>query len=234
MAGMSVHAMIRYWQYWASRFHPNIVVVYAAPFFYLGEFAPGAARQDPAAVAPPPVSEGPGLRSRLVLRMKDVFHLPDFIQDWRRERRIAAQLAGKDPAWFFRQVPQERLNHFADDLTELIRLIRRDGARVVLLTYATRHANPPRPEDWADLHGGRASLRATEEVIAEFERAAAAREIALGAELGIEVVDVGEVMNGRREYFADPVHFNDDGAAVIASLVAGHLETLRSPTSNAK
>jgi hypothetical protein len=170
------------------------------------------------------------VRSRLLLRMKDVFHVPDFIQKWRDERTIAARTAGKGPEWFFGSVPQDRLDLFAADLTELVRVIRRDGATPVLLTHAVCSATPPRPEDLADLHAMRIHLpRATEEVMAEFERVAGRKEADLGAALGVAVVDVAGVMNGHREWFADLVHFNDDGAAVIAALVARRLEALPEP-----
>jgi lysophospholipase L1-like esterase len=227
IAGMTVRGMIPYWQKWAAQFRPDVVVIYPSPLFYLYDYPPGAARADSAAAAPVPE---PGIHSRLVLRVKDVFHVPDFIQKWRDERAIAARTAGKGPEWFFDSVPQDRLDLFAADLAELIRLVRRDGATPVLLTHATRAASPPRTEDLADLHVMRIHLpRATEEVMAEFERAAGQREVALGADLGVAVVDVAGVMNGHREWFADLVHFNDEGAAVIASLVAQRLQALPDP-----
>jgi hypothetical protein len=224
LPGMTIRSMTRYWETWAGQFRPDVVVIYPSPAFYLSDAfsrAPRKKTQPPAAAEQEPA---PGPRSRLLFRMKDVLHLPDFVQRWRMERDIQKKLdaltAGEDGK-FFQTVPQERIDLFAADLVQLVKSIQKQGARPILLTHAIRSAVPPRAEDFNDLHAMRVHLpRATEEVLAEFEQAAARAVVARAGECGVRVVDIAEAMNGRRDWFADLVHFNDEGASVIGGLVA--------------
>jgi hypothetical protein len=160
--------------------------------------------------------------------LRDVFDIPDFIQNWRARRSIAAQVAAHGgEGWLFRAPPQDRLDAFLADLARLTDSIRARGAAPVLLTHAIRSAAPPSPEDREHLEGMRLFLpRATAGVILAFEKAAARRIAAYGQAHGIPVVDVDRRMSGRREWFADLVHFNDRGASVIAGLVADRVRDL--------
>jgi hypothetical protein len=230
LAGMTVRSMTHYWETWAGQFQPDIVVIYPSPLFYLNDGFSQAPR--PKSAPPPAQPEAPSMRSRFVFRMKDVFHVPDFIQKWRTERQIDALISGKSEDWFFREVPPDRLEVFAADLTKLTKAIEKRGARPVLLTHALRTATPLRPEDFDDLHGMRVHLpRASEEILAAFERAAVRAVVAQGAKEHVAVIDVAEVMNGRREWFADLVHFTDEGAAVIGGLVAKSIQAGDTRTS---
>jgi lysophospholipase L1-like esterase len=226
IAGMTVNGMIRYWHAWLASFKPDVVVIYPPPLFYLHEPPPWGGRKAKAATAPKAPEPAP-LRSRLVFRLKDMVHMPAFIDQWRTRRQVAALLEGKSDDWVFRSVPQDRLDHFVADVAELARTIEQSGARPVLLTHAIRAANPPRPEDHWDLFGMRVHLpRASEEVMVAFEEEVAQRVRALASQRGWPLVDVAARMNGRREWFADLVHFNDEGAGVIAGLVAEQLRQL--------
>jgi len=218
--GMTARSMSPYWERWASRFRPDVVIVYASPLFYLNDWASPARPPRPSAggAAAP---EGPSPRPRLWLRFKDVVHVPAVVQNWRDDRTIAAITAGKGEDWYLRSVPEDRVQLFRADLERLAASIKARGSRPVLVTHACRSEAPPRPEDLPDLHGMLVHVpRPTPEVMAEFEAAAARAVADLGRERGIPVVDAAAVMGGRRECFADLVHFNDAGAEVIAGLLA--------------
>jgi hypothetical protein len=164
------------------------------------------------------------------MRLQDYVTLPDFIQQYRDQRELAAKIAGQPEQWFFRELPGEQLQWYTEDLEALAQAIEARGVRPILLTPALRAKFPPDARDLQDLERGRVHTpRALPQVIVEFARAAATRIIALGQRHGWSVIDVGAVMHGERAYFGDLVHFNDDGALVIANLIAHHILSLDQP-----
>jgi hypothetical protein len=159
-------------------------------------------------------------------RWNDLYRsFPRFIKRWREDWVIRQQAAGKGEDWFFRTVPQDRLNQFIDDVRQLVAAIRADGARPILLTHANRSAAEPTAGDLDDAHGMRMFfVRATPETILAFERAAARSERELGREEKVEVIDLEAALSGKRECFADLVHFTDEGATTAARLVCQRLQ----------
>lgn len=236
IAGMTIGSMVPYWEEWVSRFRPQIVILYASPLFYLSDSFEAQSQPTPGAMRPvgTPARRGrataSGPKSRFLVRLKDAIELPEFIQKRRRERWIAASVDGKPPGWFFRTAPPDRLDLFMDDLEKLSESIRARGAEPVLLTHALRASTPPRPEDLDDLNSLRAHLpRATAGTFVAFNEAANESIKAFGVDRDIPVLDVAGVMNGRRDLFADLVHFNDRGASVIAGLIAERIEAACPP-----
>jgi hypothetical protein len=222
LPGMTVRSMISYWKAWVAQFRPDVVVIYPSPLFYLND----GFNEKPSSAAKPLATQGQNirslaLRSRLIARLKDMVHVPDVIQKQRDEQTIAARTEGRSEDWYFHCIPEARLKLFASDLNELTRIIAEDGACPVLLTHAMRAMTPPRSEDVDDLRSMRVHLpRATDEVLVDFECAAVTVVRSIGIEKHLPVVDVARDMNGRRHYFADLVHFNDEGASVIAERIA--------------
>jgi hypothetical protein len=138
---------------------------------------------------------------------------------------IRAKTSGKPADWFFPDVPRDRLDQFHDDLAALVDAIRASGAEPVLLTHALRAASPPRPDDWQDLQDMRLFYpRASHRTLVAFEDAVAVAVKELGREKGVPVIDVAAALNGHRAWFADLVHFTDDGAAEVAKVIAAGLE----------
>ncbi|MCS7045231.1 MAG: hypothetical protein NZO58_02625 [Gemmataceae bacterium] len=217
MAGITVKSMAPYWDHWVSRFGAKRVVVYPSPLFYLDVEAP-ALPTDPKV---PPAS----FQLRLVERVKDVYRgLPSWMKAWREDWVIRRQLAGRDGTWLFHDVPSDRLQRFADDLRDLVGRIRRAGAEPVLVTHAHRATWPLRGEDEAALRAFRLFFpRALPATMVAFERAANQAILALGCDERVAVIDAAAVLSGKREWFADLVHFNDVGAAVMARLLAAAL-----------
>jgi hypothetical protein len=221
--GLTLRGLITLWNGWAAGFRPRYVLVYPTPAFYLGEYAPRYPVLRPAKEAPPL----PPLTPRLLDRARDRFDFPIFVQRWRVRRMLQAEDAAHEPSWFFRTIPAERLEQFEADLTELVRVIKASGASPILLTHALAVQAPLDADEQAALEGLRAIRpRATEPVLLAFEDAARQATLAVAAATGAGVVDVAGAMNGRKEWFAeDYLHFNDEGAAQIAQLIARYLQS---------
>lgn len=237
MVGMELASMRRYWESWASRFHPNLVIIYPSPHFYLNE---GVTRR--AVGQPPPISEleakdatDRGFSSRFVLRLHNVFHWPYFIQKYRDERNIASQVVGKDPSWYFHTVPEDRLHLFAAELEMLVTSVQRAGATPILMVHAFRAAQPPRAEDYRDLEAFRVYMpRATPEIIARFEAAANNVIRRIAAEHRLVLIDPTLEVGGCRTCFGDLVHFTDRGATIVTDVIVKQIQpillTNRKPT----
>jgi len=221
--GLTLKGLVQLWKGWASRFRPDIVVVYPTPGFYL-------ANSPPDFVKPPsgnPPAPPPWWTPRLLERAKDVFEFPAFIQR-RRVARQLASLTSSEPGWAFSSLPADRLAQFEADLGLLADVVRDTGARVVLLTHATRFGGTPRADDEEALYAWRQfTPKASGDILLEFEQRAAEATVRAARRKGVALVDVRAVMNGHREWFAegDALHFNDAGAEVIADLIAQRLLT---------
>jgi hypothetical protein len=220
LPGMTVRSTIRYWERWASRFKPEVVVLYPNPGFYLADGPPTKPKpgeEEKRKEPPLPLSD----RSRLVQRLRVVFDLPPFLQKWRDERFLAGRLAGKGADWIFREPPRDRAELFISDLAELIDAVEAQGARVILMTHAIRVASPPRTEDRDDLLIARTKApRVTDDSLVGFEKLVNREVQDLGKKRGLPVIDLDAAMSGKRPWFGDLVHFTDDGATVVARLVA--------------
>jgi lysophospholipase L1-like esterase len=232
IAGMTVKSMLQYWKLWVVQFRPRIVVIYPSPQFYLVD-NPEAAQQLTKSVNGSPPRNRVG--SRFAERLRDIFDFPPIIQRWRTQRAIASKVDGKPADWFFQTVPEDRLRRFVADLIELTEAIQADGVEVVLMTHAIRTTSLSKAVDIEEVKSAREHVpRATPQTILAFEEAAAQAIRTLGRQLRIPIVDAASVMNGKRNWFGDLVHFNEAGAAVLARLVSQqieqHLAMFRDPT----
>ncbi len=216
--GMTIKSIVSFWNDYADRFGAQVVMVYPSPAFYLGIDLGGW---------PPPPSGKPNAplpaapwQPRLIDRLHQTLHTPDFLQRIRLERWIAQDTRGKPADWFFTQPPPERADAFMKDLDSLVVDIRATGARPVLITHAVRATIPPRPEDALLLLGWRRyTPRATTETSLRFERVAAERMREYGSRSGVLVVDVDRALTGHSELFGDVVHFNEAGSARVADVI---------------
>jgi lysophospholipase L1-like esterase len=218
IAGLTLRGIIPLWNGWGARFRPDVVMVYPTPAFYLGERSPKSPGPPPAT----PRAAPPWWSSRMLDRARDRIEYPDIIQHYRVRRGLAAATAAQPPAWFFQNVPADRLAQFRNDLQELVGEIIARGAYPLLLTHATAFHNPPRPDETAALDAWRAlGPKPTAQVLLDFEDASRRTALLVSEQMGVAVVDVAGHMNGRREWFADDyLHFNERGAGVVAELIA--------------
>jgi hypothetical protein len=224
VAGMSLKTCIRYWDEWAVRFRPTIVILYFNPLFYLRSTPPGLPAVEPRTKE---AQAWGSFESRFLSRMKDRITLPDWLQELREELELARLRAGKDPGWYFPSVPKDRLDMFREDLSQLLDSIGRQSAVPILVSHAMRAKSLDDSIDWRDL---RAQLvyrpRANEALTLDFELQANQMIREIGQRHGIAVVDAATHLSGRRECFADLVHLSDRGAEVLASLIADEVTSI--------
>ena len=212
LPGMSLASVIQFWSKWASQFRPHIVVVYVSPLFYLGDSPPSFGKPPQRGFS---VGESKNRvpQSRLWEHLKDRFEMPEFIQDWRDKWKIEQRVSGHAPEWFFVTAPPDRLALYREHLRLLCDTVSASGAKVCLITHAYRIPSIPTPEELSELEAARVAIpRATTQGMAAFHESAAQTIRDLGNECGVVVIDAAKVLNGKSEYFADLVHFNDAGA----------------------
>jgi hypothetical protein len=224
VVGLTVPGITHLWNHWASGFEPEMVIIYATPAFYLSNSPPQAPQPG---VMPPdvPVAWCP----RLLDRAHNVFHYPAFIQRHRVERWLAVAHAGHDDAWFFKTVPEDRLEQFVDDVDALLTAVSTRGAAAVLVTHATAFHRPPLADEIDEVTAWNQFMpRAWPGIPLAFEDTAAQGLRELAVRRNVPIVDAASVMNGHREWFAeDFIHFSDDGAAAMARLIAERIRAVQ-------
>jgi hypothetical protein len=227
ITGLPTTGQIQLWENWISRFEPSVVVIYVSPAFYLSNEPP---------TFPVPKRAGASIRStpfepRLLARLKDRIDYPDFVQRRRVMKTIAGAIAGKPDTWLYTSVPDDRLVLFRSHLDSLVASVRAKGAVPVLVTHAMRFGDSINSEDQDILRAWRQfTPRATEPVLIGFERKAAGTVREAAREREVPLADVANQMTGHTKWFADFVHFNDDGAAVVAGTIARTVESIRVPS----
>jgi hypothetical protein len=228
--GLTLPGITRMWQSWARQFGSRTVIVYPTPAFYLAERPPGPPGQPPAHITGPP-----WWTPRLLGRAEDLIDYPAFIQRRRVAREAAALEAEHDRGWFFETVPADRVAQFARDLESLVSAIQAAGASPTLVTHATGFHRPPDASQADAMESWRLHMRRPRApVLLAFEDEVRQATLSLAQRRGVDVVDAAGVMNGHDEWFAeDMLHFDDQGAARLAELLASHLTAPAHPTTPA-
>lgn len=229
MAGMSLPAMRDYFERRAAPLGPELVLIYATPSFYLFE-APPSEWGTPLTDAEAPRSRLPA--PRLVTRAHNALRrfIPGELQVAVRERGLDEVREAQGPDWLWREVPTDRIEHFATDLENLVRTVRQAGSRPVLVTHSNRFRQP-RAEMTADDERHMMAIlrlhpRATPEVMAELDDVANEVIRELGSELAVPVIETEGRIPASAEYFADYSHFTDAGADLMARILAEGLLSL--------
>ena len=225
IAGLGLPTMTRTWERWASRAEPALVVVYPSTHFYLDDEPP---RLLTPAADPDPMPHP--WRSRFAERVIDTVKSSDLLKSIRLRLHLSRALAGKSDDWLFAEPPADRLANYVADLEALGDAIVARGSRPILVTHAFKHPSPPASSDRFELECFRIYFpRALPETFPAFDEAARLATIALGRRRGWPVIDAASELSGHREWFADPVHFNDAGAAHYAEILASELPPLLPP-----
>ncbi|MBI3860364.1 MAG: SGNH/GDSL hydrolase family protein [Planctomycetia bacterium] len=229
ITSMTAASMLSFWENWACRFQPRIVVIYASPVFYLRDLAPEPPRVLPESEL---ASAHPEFQLRLVDRASSLYRqLPFWVRSIRRDWQLKREVASHEKSWFFTTVPEDRLAQYRDDVATLVRRIRESGACPIIVTHAISATFPPRTEDLPHLHDMRAEFsRPTAEIMSQFEKRANQALRELGRQEGIPLVDVDAALTGQRGLFGDLVHFNDAGSARMAELLADGIATQSAQT----
>jgi lysophospholipase L1-like esterase len=208
-----------------SRIHPRVALIYASPAFYI--YPPSTQSGEPARLEGPSAS-----KFRISDRLRDIAKtiLPESLQTSIRTWEIRRS-TDSDPA--IDRLPEESINRFREDLTEMVSTLRANGVQPVVITHATVFGAVPRNPDHAMLVAWRKFYpKLKEEGFLDLEQRMnqATREIAVQQHLTL--VDMGKEIPPGHEYFADFVHFTDAGAALMAKHIAGTIEPLLRQTSD--
>jgi hypothetical protein len=224
--GLPLPGIERLWTNWASRYRPQIVVIYPTPSFYLDSMAPKARRPTGATS----VVGSPLWASRMLQRARSVRILPRFVGLWWRRHNQRLNDVRHASDWLFREAPPERIAQFTLDLDSLVRQVRRLGAHPILVTHATRFHRPLAGDDQAVLDDWRRfAPRATGPTILAFEDSARAAVGTIAARLETPLVDASRLMGGNPQWFTDHQHFSNAGAGYLAGLLAHQIQALRLP-----
>ena len=217
MVGFTEAAQTQLWNNWDVRFRPAVVMIYPSPAFYLADRPPDY----PNVAGPQILADQRWWRPRLLERLHERIHYPQFIQRRRLERMIAAKLAGHDPDWRWTRAPTDRLALFRRHLDSLVASVKASGARMVLVTPTMRFAYPLRGDDDELMLDWRQFFpRPTPATLMEFVQASDSIVAGVAKARDAWLVDAASVTNGHRAWFADATHFTDGGAGVMAGLMA--------------
>lgn len=225
MAGLALPTMRIYWENWASKFGADTVLIYPAAHFYLDKEAPS----HPVRLESPPPEPKRWPSPRIFERINDQLRTIWLIRYVRREFILYRALSGEPPEYLFtpQALPNDRMEAYVRDLESLCESIARHGADPVILTQAFKTPIVPTAEDRSDLQDFRIFMpRALPDAIPAFIYAARDATIELGARRNWKVIDVAGEISGRRELFADPVHFNDKGSELVARIISGKIGDL--------
>jgi len=218
-AGMGLPRFVHYYNVWLKKFAPDLVICYPTPTSYVQELVPGVSQP-----------EGPPRKLRENIRLKRKTKivvkrlLPAFLLQKRHERRMARYVRKQVPGWIWEHVPPEKVALFETHLEQLVQTVRSSCVEMLLLTHAHRF-----PEDrtkWVAVDEVMMAAwrlvwaRGSERCKLEMEDEANRFIRDLGKRLGIPVADAALAVPRIPENFADFSHFTDQGAGIMAELLA--------------
>jgi len=202
-----------------KQFQASAVVIYPSPANYIGSVKPLC--HEPSS----PVPDSLGLKDRFRLSGKleqlGKKHLPPSLMTMWREHDIAQSVKGQT---VMDTVPQSSIDAFRTDLACAATAAQKAGARVVLVTHATyfgaslNSADMPMMVAWRRFYpelkeAGFLDLEArANQVIRELAR-----------DMQLELVEADHGIPPGKKYFADFVHFTNDGASRMADLLTPHV-----------
>ena len=239
MVGATLRSLIPYWKAWASRYHPDIVVVVTSPSLYAGDNPMPAVKALPNPPrAPQPVAAAGRriqLESRFAERVHWFLHVPDFIQEVRVQNHLRELTGNRSADWYFAALPPDRLNAYRADLDSMVAAIRAAGAQPVVAAYPMRFGRTLTVNDSATMASWRQySARATPQAMLDFMWAARDTVLGLGRRDSFAVVDLPPALNGHAENFDDAVHYTPLGAKRVAGLIARVVLEVRPPLATAE
>jgi hypothetical protein len=229
IVGMSLRSTLSYWENWASRFRPDIVIVYANPLFYLGNDPIHKPNKPIPKLDAIPIStvvtEDPiRFESRILFRLHGLFHFPDWINIWRKKKWLADAREGKPESWYLPSVPQDQYSAFLEDISRLADSIRNKNVKVVFVTHAIRTTTTDNPDDQLSLLGMLYFYpKASEELLIRFNLETSRMILEFAQEKGFYVIDAAKKLNNHRELYDDLVHLNKEGAARMARIISNYI-----------
>jgi len=215
--GLTIPTMVRRLPELVDRVRPSIAIIYPSLTGYIYASAPGGVVKTVA------VSR---LEARIAEKIRTVMvaAIPDAMQTWIKERMIAH---AADPSGVMERLPEGHVDRFRGDLNELLDAVLADGAQPVLVTHATRFGSHVMPDERYMLVAWRKFYPfLAEEGFLDME--ARLNEVIrqIAAERRLTLVDAARRMPTGKRYFGDFVHFTNEGAAILARMVADDVEPL--------
>jgi len=192
------------------------VVIYPTPANYIGTTAPLCTQT----TVPVPDSLGMADYIRLAGKLRQVAkeHAPSGVMTTLRKFSIWVHTRDID---VMEHVPEASIDAFRADLICVTELARSRGAEPVLLTHATYFGSEIMPGDeemmiaWRRFYPG-----LSEAGFIDLEKRANDAIRSIGHDAAVNVVDSARLIPRGPEYFADFVHFTDQGAARMATLIS--------------
>lgn len=212
LAGQSLIALTARVPEIARNVHPKYALIYPSPAAYIDP--PPRGRKP---MLPPPATP---VASRILDKSRNLFKeaVPDWMLTEFRRFSIARAVRTTPLA---DKLEERNIVWFREDLTELIAALQAHGIEPILLTHATRFGQSIAPEEQKMMLAWRRFYpRLKEEGFLDMENRANDAVRQIGAERQLLVVDVAKQMPVGPKYFADFVHFTNDGSERMASILA--------------
>ena len=223
MLGMSLPTLTQNVRVRLGRFRPSYVVAYPTPVQYLMDQQPVAAVPDSTVEATPE----PTFRLRVLPRLHEQVKLllPGPIATRLRAQAIAKSIREHPADWVLTAIPEDRVRAYDEDLRALVGAIRAIGAEPVLMAHVNVFSDVE-PRDTRLLTAWRRFYpRASGDVLIAFDQRLRTVTCGVAADSAVTLVDVEPFLaSPRRQWFADYSHFSDQGAGLVAGLVARAIE----------
>lgn len=213
LAGMSLPTVMQDLERRVLPLGPELVVYYPQAAQYLFEQVPHAAPVDR--------ESGPlsPWRLRSYARLREEFKgmVPEALLDLNR-RRQTVRLRAEGEA-LFPALPVERLDSLDAHLRSLVGIVRRGGSEIALVIPRHRLSDTTAVSEQRWLRAWELILpKATGALILSFTDSAEARIRTIASDSAVRLIDPPFPSGPeRRSLFADPNHFTDRGAALMAS-----------------
>ena len=199
--------------------HPRLLVYYLQPTQYLWDQVPTVRYP-----AKPGAGDQPAFASRVAFRLRT--EIKDATPGWlldalRRRDTEASRSSGAVP---FDGFPRERLDSLDRHLGALIADAKRRAIPLALVIpyhrFGDTISTSVDERQWMNAWE-RQVPKASGHLLMQFTDSAVARIRNAARDSGVALVDAAFPQSRQRaQYFADPVHFSDAGAAVVADSVA--------------
>jgi len=208
--------------------HPSYALIYPDLSSYIWMSIKPFASAVPAQDASRP---GPTFESRLSVRVENLLKqvLPTAIQDELFKISMRREIASRHYV-ILDHLPDDRFEHFRQDLQTLVGVLREHQVEPILVTHATIFSKPLAESDRVSLtHWRKIYPMLKEEGFLDMERRMNDIIRQTATEEHMPLIDADEEMPHGPKYFADFVHFTTYGAGVMASILADGLEPLLAP-----
>jgi hypothetical protein len=178
--------------------------------------------------------ERPRALPRFDVRIKDPLKnvlkpvVPQTVQNWLRRREIERDVPRYGTV--MDSLPEENIQRFTDDMRGLASALRSHGIEPVLVTHAHRFNDPPTKDDLEFLTSWRKFYpMLSERGFLDMENRMNNALRSLAASEQYTIIDAGRRIPPGPQNFADFTHFTDEGATLMAKVLAKDLYPLVDP-----